>query len=186
MGMLATLERPYRGRLLSSRLGLTSVALTALLLIPLGSSFSRLVIRSRQEAKARQLETTIEQQLRASTITLGGDPAIELEELSIDWQQNPPLIRARVRVTDPDLPTAKQVDAVQAFINDRQVPLRFRLVVQRTAVDLIGPETIPNPPELDVLPVPPLPPLPGAAEQSRLGIPSPSSRSLNAPFSRGG
>jgi uncharacterized hydrophobic protein (TIGR00271 family) len=186
MGMLAALERPYRGRLFSSRLGLTSVALTALLLIPLGSSFSRLVTRSRQEAKARQLETTIEQQLRASTITLGGDPAIELEDLSIDWQQNPPLIRARVRVTDPDLPTAKQVDAVQAFINDRQVPLRFRLVVQRTAVDLIGPETIPNPPELDVLPVPPLPPLPGAAEQSRLGIPGPSSRSLTAPFSRGG
>jgi len=72
---------------------------------------------------------------------------------------------------------------VQAFINDRQAPLRFRLVVQRTAVDLIGPETIPNSPELDVLPVPPLPPLPGAAEQSRLGIPSPSPRSLTATFS---
>ena len=82
--------------------------------------------------------------------------------LSIDWQQNPPLIRARVRVTDPELPTPKQVAAVQEFINRNQAPLRFRLVVQRTAVDLIGPETAPNPPALKVLPPPALPPLPRA------------------------
>ena len=80
--------------------------------------------------------------------------------ISIDWQKNPPLIRARVRVTDPELPTPKQVAAVQAFINQQQAPLRFRLVVQRTAVDLIGPDTAPNPPELEVLPPPPIPPLP--------------------------
>jgi hypothetical protein len=49
---------------------------------------------------------------------------------------------------------------VQAFINRSQAPLRFRLVVQRTAVDLIGPETAPNPPELEVLPPPSQPPLP--------------------------
>ncbi|WP_315855482.1 MULTISPECIES: hypothetical protein [unclassified Synechococcus] len=80
--------------------------------------------------------------------------------ISIDWQKNPPLIRARVRVTDPELPTPKQVAAVQAFINQQQGPLRFRLVQQRTAVDLIGPDTAPNPPELEVLPPPPIPPLP--------------------------
>jgi hypothetical protein len=33
-------------------------------------------------------------------------------------------------------------------------------MVQRTAVDLIGPETDPNPPALEVLAPPPLPPLP--------------------------
>jgi hypothetical protein len=54
-----------------------------------------------------------------------------------------------------------QVADVQAFINRQQAPLRFRLVVQRTAVDLIGPDTAPNPPELEVLPPPALPPLPG-------------------------
>jgi hypothetical protein len=80
--------------------------------------------------------------------------------ISIDWQQNPPLIRARVRVTDPKLPTSSQVAAVQAFINRNQAPLRFRLVVQRTAVDLIGSETAPDPPALEVMPPPALPPLP--------------------------
>jgi hypothetical protein len=163
MAALATLEKVYRRRLFHSRLGLTSVALTVLLVIPLGGSFFRLLNQTRQENKAQQLEATIEQRLRSNTITLGGDPAIDLIGLSINWQQNPPLIRARVRVTDPELPTAQQVAAVQDFINQNQAPLRFRLVMQRTAVDLIGPETDPNPPELEVLPPPTLPPLPEAA-----------------------
>jgi hypothetical protein len=111
---------------------------------------------------AQRVETLIEQRLRSSTITLGADPAIDLIGISIDWQKNPPLIRARVRVTDPELPTPKQVASVQAFINRKQAPLRFRLVVQRSAVDLIGPTTAPNPPELEVLPPPALPPLPGS------------------------
>jgi uncharacterized hydrophobic protein (TIGR00271 family) len=165
MAALGALERVYRSRLFHSRLGLTSVALTALLVIPLGSSFFRLLDRSRQETKAQQVEATIEQRLRSSTITLGGDPAIDLVGISIDWKKNPPLIRARVRVTNPELPTSKQVAAVQAFINQQQAPLRFRLVLQRTAVDLIGPDTAPNPPELEVLPrpaLPTLPPRPGA------------------------
>jgi hypothetical protein len=139
------------------------VALTALLVIPLGSSFFRLLDQSRRETKALEIERVIEQQLRSSTITLGGDPAIDLVGLSIDWQKNPPLIRARVRVTDPSLPTPAQVAGVQAFINRNQAPLRFRLVVQRTAVDLIGPETAPNPPHLEVVPPSAQPQLPKAS-----------------------
>ena len=161
MAALGTLEKVYRRRLFHSRLGLTSVALTVLLVIPLGSSFYRLLNRARQEAKAQQLEASIERELRSSTITLGGDPAIDLVGLVIDWQRNPPLIRARVRVTDPALPSPSQVEAVQSFINRQQAPLRFRLVMERTAVDLIGPETAPNPPELEVLPPPALPPIAG-------------------------
>ncbi|WP_414026705.1 hypothetical protein [Cyanobium sp. ATX-6F1] len=99
----------------------------------------------RQQAAAQRVEALIEQRLRSSTITLGSDPAIDLVGISIDWQKNPPQIDARVRVTDPDLPTPKQVAAVQEFINQQQAPMRFRLLVQRTAVDLIGPETPPNP-----------------------------------------
>lgn len=52
-----------------------------------------------------------------------------------------------VRVSDPQLPTPAQVAAMQAFINRSQAPRRYRLVLQRTAVDLIGPETAPNPAE---------------------------------------
>lgn len=81
-------------------------------------------------------------QFSLSPNTLGKDS--ELVEVAIDWAQNPPLIRAAVRVSDPQLPTARQVAAVQAFINGHQ-PIRYRLVVQRVSVDVIGPETAPNP-----------------------------------------
>jgi hypothetical protein len=76
-------------------------------------------------------------------------------------------IRARVRVTDANLPTPLQVAAVQEFINRSQAPRRFRLVVQRTAVDLIGPSTAPNPPALEVLPPPALAPLPAEEPQEK-------------------
>ena len=166
MAALGILEGgAYRYRLLHSRLGLTSLALTALLVIPLGSSFFRLLERSRREVAAQRLETLIEQKLRANTITLGSDPAIDLIGISIDWLKNPPLIRARVRVTDANLPTPLQVAAVQEFINRSQAPRRFRLVVQRTAVDLIGPSTAPNPPALEVLLPPAIAPLPAAEPQ---------------------
>lgn len=145
MATLAALEKAYRQRLFNNRLGLTSVVLTVLLVLPLGNSFLRLLQQARREHKAYQLQATIEQQLRRNTITLGSDPAVELVDLNIDWQANPPLIRARVRVTNPQLPTQTQVAAVQEFINRRQSPRRYRLLVQRTAVDLIGPETAPNP-----------------------------------------
>ena len=52
-------------------------------------------------------------------------------------------MRVIVRVADPDLPTFKQVSAVQEEINKRQ-DIRFRLVVQRNAVDVAGPEEKPN------------------------------------------
>jgi hypothetical protein len=109
-------------------------------------------------ASAQRLENLIEQKLRANTITLGRDPAIDLIGILIDRLKNPPVIRAQVRVTDANLPTPLQVAAVQEFINRSQAPRRFRLVVQRIAVDLIGPRTAPNPPALEVLPPPALAP----------------------------
>lgn len=76
--------------------------------------------------------------------------------MRIDWRQNPPLIRAAVRVSNPRLPTPRQVAAVQKYINQQQ-PIRYRLVVQRVSVDVIGPEAEPNPSQL-------LPQDPGASE----------------------
>jgi uncharacterized hydrophobic protein (TIGR00271 family) len=165
MAALAALEKVYRRRLLSSQLGLTSVVLTLLLLIPLGSSFVRLVNQARRDQTVRQLEAAIEQRLRSNTVTLGADPAIDFVVLSIDWQQNPPLIRARVRVSDPNLPTPQQVAALQKFINRSEAPRRYRLVLERTAIDLIGPETAPDPAALDLQPAAPPWPLPQAEPQ---------------------
>ena len=142
---LAVVRPDLRRNLWHSRLGLMSLLLTALLLIPLSGSFLTLVAQARRTATQEQITSAITASLRNRTLTLGKDS--ELVEVAIDWAQNPPLIRAAVRVSDPQLPTARQVAAVQAFINGHQ-PIRYRLVVQRVSVDVIGPETAPNPEDL--------------------------------------
>lgn len=141
---LALLVPRLRTRFWHSRLGLVSLSLTALLLIPLSGSFLTLMSQARQAAALVEIQQAIGASLKNGTITLGQDS--ELINVRIDWAQNPPLIRASVRVTDPALPTARQVAAVQTYINQRQ-PIRYRLIVQRVSVDVIGPQTEPNPPE---------------------------------------
>jgi uncharacterized hydrophobic protein (TIGR00271 family) len=135
---LSLLERPFRGRLRHSRLGLTSLALTALLVVPLGGSFFNLVATRRRQVQEQRIEELVQQSLRNETITLGRDSM--LESVSIQWEKDPPLIVARATVSDPNLPTATQVAEVQRFINQRLEPRRFRLVVQRTAIEVVGPE----------------------------------------------
>ena len=139
-GMLALglLEPSFRRRLLASRLGLTSLALTALLVVPLGNSFLRLLGETRRRAEAQRIESLLAKSLRNETITLGLES--ELESINIRWNEHPPVVVARVNVNDPDLPSVKQVTAVQAFINRRLAPHTFRLVVQRTAIAVIAPQ----------------------------------------------
>lgn len=170
---LAICQPELRVNLWRSRLGLVSLLLTALLLVPLTGSFLSLVSQARRTAALNQVERAITTSLRNRTITLGKDA--ELINVRIDWNQNPPLIRAAVRVTNPRVPTARQVAAVQAYINSTQ-PIRYRLVVQRVSVDVIGPETPPNPPE-QVPADPPPAPAPSDAEQS----PEPAPATPSAP-----
>ena len=142
---LAVCLPDLRVNLWRSRVGLVSLLLTALLLIPLSGSFVSLMAQARRTAALVDVQQAIRASLKNNTITLGQDA--ELVAVKIDWDQNPPLIRASVRVTNPRLPTARQVAEVQAYINGRQ-PIRYRLVVQRVSVDVIGPEIMPNPSDL--------------------------------------
>lgn len=135
-----------------SRLSLISLSLTAVLVVPLTSSFLDLVQRGRQQTLQRQLQDTIQNLLVRETVTLGQEA--QLDGMTIDWDQNPPLIRVVVRANRPDVPSPKQVAEVQKLINERQ-GLRFRLLVERSAVEVVGPETAPNPePPEGVLPLP--------------------------------
>ncbi len=143
MVTLNVLERPFRGRLLRSRLGITSMALTALLVVPLGGSLLNLLGVSRRQVQAQRIEELILSSLRNETITLGRDS--ELESVLVDWDVSPPVITARVSVTNPRLPTFTQVSAVQEFINIKLSPRQFRLVVRRTSFDVVGPEPEPVP-----------------------------------------
>ena len=140
--LMACRNSYFRQELRRSHLGAASFALTGLLLIPLGTSFVNLLGKANRENTRESVEKTIEQFLTRETLTFGDKKKVDVEKVDIDWQ-NPPVVRVIVRVADPELPTFKQVSAVQEEINKRQ-GLRFRLVVQRTAVDIVGPKEKPN------------------------------------------
>lgn len=142
--VMGALEPTFRSRLQRSRMSYTSFLLTGFLLVPLTGSFWDLVGRAKRESTREKVADTIAEILRRETLTLG--EAATIEEVRIDWSQNPPVVRTAVRVSDPDLPTPKQVAAVQTYLNDR-LGLRFRLLVERSSVVVIGPETRPNPPQ---------------------------------------
>ena len=141
--LMACRDSYFRQELKRSHLGAANFALTGLLLIPLGSSFINLLSQARQESTRDSVEKTIEQFLTQQTLTFGDKEKVDVERVDIDWEQNPPVVQVMVRVADPERPTFKQVSAVQEEINKRQ-GLRFRLVVQRTAIDIVGPKEKPN------------------------------------------
>lgn len=132
----------FREKVLTSRLSLLSFVLTGILVVPLGISFQYLLIGARHESTRDNIQRTIKSFLEEDTITFGDNPAIEVNQVRILWDKNPPIVRVLVRVLDPNLPTYKQVSEVQKEINSLY-PLRFELVVQRTSVAVVGPEEAP-------------------------------------------
>lgn len=140
--MLAVTQPVLRQRLWRSRMGLVSLMFTGLLLLPLSSSFVKLVRQSRQKLEQQRIEQAIAKSLKTKTITIGRHS--QLVGINIDWKQSPPLIRVSVRVSQPNLPTPAQVAAVQSFINSEQTR-HYRLVVQRSAIDIVGPDPAPLP-----------------------------------------
>jgi uncharacterized hydrophobic protein (TIGR00271 family) len=141
--LMACQDSYFRQELKRSHLGAANFALTGLLLIPLGTSFINLLDQARQENTRDSVGKTIEQFLTRQTLTFGDKKKVDVEKVDIEWDQNPPVVRVIVRVVNPELPTFKQVSAVQEEINKRQ-GIRFRLVVERTAVDVVGPKEKPN------------------------------------------
>ena len=141
--LMAWKDPEFRQVFRRSHLSAASLSLTALLLVPLGSSFLGLLDRAQKDSTRDMVQQTIKEFLTRETLTFGDREKVDVERVDIAWNQNPPVIRVIVRVSDPDRPTYKQVSAVQEEINRRQ-NIRFRLVVQRTAVDIVGPAEIPN------------------------------------------
>ncbi|MFM7237356.1 MAG: DUF389 domain-containing protein, partial [Cyanobium sp.] len=75
-----------RVRLWRSRLGVVSLLLTALLLIPLSGSFLTLMGKARRAAALDQIQDAITASLKNKTITLGQDS--ELMNVRIDWSHH--------------------------------------------------------------------------------------------------
>ncbi|MCY7283121.1 MAG: hypothetical protein LH679_06695, partial [Cyanobacteria bacterium CAN_BIN43] len=92
-----------------------TLALTAVLVVPLGIGFFRLV-------RQTQLETSLKQALLNRTLTF---QRLELLKVQTNWLMNPPEVYLSVRAQVPITP--KQVSLLQAFV-DREMEQPFTLV----------------------------------------------------------
>jgi len=94
------------------------------------------------------VERTVRKFLVNKTLTFSDPELVDVERVDIAWRKNEHgknkqegIIRIVVRVTDPELPSYKQVTLVQEEIN-KLLQSDYQLVVQRTAVDVVGPKQV--------------------------------------------
>ena len=110
-------------RLRHARKALTwATILTAILLVPLGVSFARLI-------RQAQLQTSLEQVLLNRTITF---QRLELLGINVNWLSSPPIARLNVRARKPITP--RQVELLEEFIS-REMKQRFTLIVEVEQVE---------------------------------------------------
>jgi uncharacterized hydrophobic protein (TIGR00271 family) len=95
-----------------------AIALTGILVIPLGLSLFQLLRQS-------QLEYTLKVILLSQTITVGQQ--VELVKTQINWSTKIPTVSLRVRAKEPVTP--KQVRLVQQFVS-QQLKQPFKLVFE--------------------------------------------------------
>ncbi|KZR81076.1 DUF389 domain-containing protein [Synechococcus sp. MIT S9504] len=146
--LMAWQDSEFRQKLLRSQLSVASFTLTGLLLIPLGGSFIGLLNQANRENRRSMVEQTVRKFLVNETLTFSDPEKVDVERVDIDWRptkhgknKEEGIIRVIVRVTDPDLPSYKQVTLVQEEIN-KLLQSNYQLVVQRTAVDVVGPKKV--------------------------------------------
>ncbi len=146
--LMAWQDSEFRQKLLRSQLSVASFTLTGLLLIPLGGSFIGLLNQANRENRRSMVEQTVRKFLVNETLTFSDPELVDVEQVDIDWRptqhdkkKEEGIIRIIVRVTDADLPSYKQVTLVQEEIN-KLLRSNYQLVVQRTAVDVVGPKKV--------------------------------------------
>lgn len=115
-----------------------TLALNALLVIPLGISLGQLVRQS-------HLEKTLETFLQTRTITVGQQVA--LQETQVFWNKIPPEVRLKVAAQQPITP--KQVEEVQKFLQ-QEWGQTFRIVFEVSQVQEVTAEGINGIPTRDV------------------------------------
>jgi len=104
--------------------------------LTLGGSFLDLARKAQQTAERQRISATLKTLLADNRDFLGTQAY--LVELRFDWERQPPLVVAVLRVRTPEFPTPGQVAQAERLINSRQ-PQRLRLVVERSTTDLVLP-----------------------------------------------
>ena len=148
--VLAIREPYLRGQLLTSRRTkipfIGSLVLMVVITVPLRNRFVAQLYDKRTEFAQQKIEETIRDYLQSKTLTFGANESLALNSIAFDWpnfweKRRSPTIEVVVRVTNPNLPSYKQVQIIQDTINERigsrLEGLKFQVQVQRINVSVV-------------------------------------------------
>lgn len=148
--VLAIREPYLRGQLLTSRRTkipfIGSLVLMVVITVPLHNRFVAQLYDKRTEFAQQKIEETIRDYLQSKTLTFGANESLALNSIAFDWpnfweKRRSPTVEVVVRVTNPNLPSYKQVQIIQDTINERigsrLEGLKFQVQVQRINVSVV-------------------------------------------------
>ena len=152
--VLAVREPYLRGQLLTSPgtkipfVG--ALVLMVVITVPLSNRFYARLYDKRTEFAQQKIEDTIRDYLKSKTLTFGANESLALNSIEFDWpnfweKRRSPTVEVVVRVTNPNLPSFKQVQIIQNTINEQigshLEGLKFQVQVQRIKISVVeGPE----------------------------------------------
>ena len=148
--VLAIREPYLRGQLLTSpRTKIPFVGALVLMIVitvPLSKRFYARLYDKRSEFAQQKIEDTIRDYLKSKTLTFGANESLALNSIDFDWpnfweKRRSPTVEVVVRVTNPNLPSFKQVQIIQDTINEkigsRLGGLKFQVQVQRINISVV-------------------------------------------------
>ena len=151
--MMATLEPYFRTKLLKSRRTqlplVIAFGFVIAITIPLyqGSELMRQDIK--RVILTQRIQETVVDFLQNKTLTFGSnDESLIVDDIKFAWTpaKKKSIIDIAVRVTDPNTPSFKQVEAVETLVNDqigRPLGLSFQIKVQRIQISIVEGSDIP-------------------------------------------
>ena len=160
--VLAAREPYFQDKLRRSRRSRLPVLLSIGLLIFIGENllgrYDQYLNNIKREAAKRRIETEIRSYLYRRTLTFGANEALQMESIDFDWPDHwrtraKPKLQLVVRVTDPAIPSNKQVQEIQNRINTKlseNFPgLQMQMQVLRINVSVVSGRDVPETIDLD-------------------------------------
>jgi len=152
--MLATLEPYFRNGLVKNRRTqfplVVAIGFVVAITIPLyqGSELMRQDVK--RMILTQRIQETVSNFLQNETITFGSNESLIVDDIKFDWTpaEKKSVIDIVVRVTDPMIPSFKQVEAVETEVNNRigyPLGLSFQIKDQRVQISIVEGSEAPSP-----------------------------------------
>ena len=150
--MLATLEPYFRTKLIKSRRTQLPLVIAIGFVVAITSPLVQGSELMRQDIKrvilTQRIQETVSDFLQNKTLTFGSNESLIVDDIKFAWTpaEKKSVIDIVVRVTDPNIPSFKQVEAVETEVNNRigrPLGLSFQIKVQRVQISIVEGSDVP-------------------------------------------